>query len=432
MMVSEVAEPVYPLEKAEFIRALATGHGRALIHVERCGADGVRDEILEAALFPKTYDTQCNGYGEKWLARLCTMARLVETVISGDHGVKGGDGALRCRLLKEFALQGHVAARPALREMCRFDPHWNDLLACSEILKLEGEEGFLFVADRIGERLLEDEDFWVKPWLVSELDEIAGDGRAMAILDRESPANPRIAAYHEAVLKDRARESPKPDPEPPPVNDVVGGILASTARLPRLPFFGQQATPEERRKVAALDFSSMGAIPLENYLSYFYRSGFPEFREEYLPLLGHPEERVRWRAHAVLSHHAEPQVRLAAYEALARGEVAFFVKLLRRSGLAEDVEPLLGAIHVPEIQADADEVHGVVGPLLKLVRENERMNDLRLAVWMYEYSSCHICRSDAVEFMVGRSILPQWIAEECLSDASEGIREMAEKYLGRA
>jgi len=431
MMESEVAEPVYPLEKAEFIRALATGHGRALIHVERCGADGVRDEILEAALFPKTYDTQCNGYGEKWLARLCTMAGLVDTIISGDHGIEEGDGALRCRLLKEFALQGHETARLALREMCRCDDE-GDLFACSEIVEAEGEEGLIFVADRNGERVLADEGYEAETWLVSEFDERNGEGSGMAILERESRVNPRIAAYRDAVLADLGGRAERPDRTPPAVEEVIAQILASTKRLPRLAFFGEQATPEERRKVAALDFAKMEPVPVENYLCYFHRSGFPEFREEYLPLLRHPEERVRWRAHSVLSHHAEPQVRMAAYEALARGEVAFFVKLLRRSGLAEDVEPLLGAIRAPEIQADADEVHGVVGPLLKLVKENERMSDLRLAVWMYEYSSCHICRSDAVEFMVGRSVLPQWIAEECLSDASEGIREMAGKYLGRA
>jgi hypothetical protein len=168
---------------------------------------------------------------------------------------------------------------------------------------------------------------------------------------------------------------------------------------------------------------------LENYLSYFQRTGFPEFQEDFLPLLRHPEERVRWRAHSALSHHAEPQVRQSAYEALSRGETAFFVALLCSSGLPEDVEPLLGAIHDPGILADADEAHHVIGYLLDLVKENEGMNDLRLPVWIYEFSPCRICRYEAVEIMVERSILPQWIAEECLNDAYDDTRKFAADYL---
>ncbi|RYD65372.1 MAG: hypothetical protein EOP83_07520 [Verrucomicrobiaceae bacterium] len=424
-MVSEVAEPDYPLEKAAFVRALATGHGRALINVVRHGAEGVRDEILDAALFPKVYDSQCNGHGEKWLARLCEIAGLVDRVISDDSGSVG----LRCKMLEHFARSGHPAARPALREMCRYDEKSNDLPASCEIVDIEGEEGYLFVVERSGEALLKHPNYWVTDILEFVLDEQLGEGRAMMILDRESPGNPQIAAHREAVLAYRAGRSPKPDRTPSPVDEVIGQIATSATRIPRLLFFGEKATPEERRKVAAMDFTKMEPIPLENYLAYFQRLGFPDFREEYLSLLQHPEDRVRWRAHAVLSHHPEPQVRQAAYDALGRGKVGSFVGLLRRSGLLEDTEPLLTAIRASEILADDDAIHEVVCSLRDLVKDNGLMKDLHLPVWIYEYSPCRVCRYEAVKIMAERSILPQWIAEECLSDAYDSIREIAAKHL---
>lgn len=422
----EITEPVYPLGKSEFTRALMTGHGRALIHAEGCGTEDLREEILDAALFPKVYDAQCNGHGEAWLARLSGLAGLVDRVISET----GGSAELRCAMLNQYALSGHPAARSALREMCRYDEESNDLPASFEIVDLEGEEGYLFVVERSGEALLKHPEYFVSDIFELVLDRQQGEGRAMAILDRESPGNPHIAAYREAVLEYRAKQTPKPDLTLPTVDEVIRQILASTKRIPRIQVFGEKATPEERRKVAALDFTKMEPVPLANFLDYFERPGFPEFREEYLPLLQHPEERVRWRSHSALSHHTEPQVRQAAYEALSRGEVKFFVALLRRSGLPEDVEQLLGAINAPEILADADEAHHVIGYLLDLVKENEEMNDLRLPVWIYENSPCRICRYEAVKIMAERSILPRWIAEECLSDASERIREIAAKHLG--
>lgn len=427
----EIKEPVYPLGHAEFTRTLMTGHGRALIHAERYGTEDQREEIRDAALFPKVYDAQCNGYGEEWLARLCGMAGLVESLISQDHGITG-HAKLRCSLLMQFALQGHAAAPSALRQMCRYDRETNDLLACYEIVELDGEEGFLFAADRIGARLLADPDFWTDDSLLCLLDGMTSGGVAMKILDRESSGNPNLAAYRKAVLEREAKQPAPLDRTSPPVDELIEQIRNSRQRMPRLLYFGRHATPEERGKVAAMDFTKLEAVALENYLSYFMHLGFPEFRKDQLPLLRHPEERVRWRAHAVLSHHPEPPVRQAAYEALGRDEVASFVKLLRSSGLPEDTELVLGTIGAAGILANADEAHEVVSALRDLVADNRKMNDLRIPMGLYEYSPCRNCRHAAVEIMAERSILPRWIAEECLSDAYDGIREIAAEYLGVA
>jgi hypothetical protein len=406
-----------------------TGHGRALIHAERCGTEGLREEILDAALFPKVYDAQCNGHGEAWLARLCEAAGLVESFLSQDHGITG-DLDLRCGMLGQFALQGHAAPRAELRELCRYDETKEWLPAAGEIVEIDGEEGFLFAADRAGEALLKHPDYWGATYLASLLDEKAGEGRAMAIMDRESPHNPNIAAFREAVRKNQAERNDRPQRTTPSVDELIGRILTSTKLIPRLPSLGKKATSAERRKVANLDFTKMEPVPLENYLFYFSRTGFPEFREEYLPLLRHSEERVRWRAHSVLSHHAEPQVRQAAYEALALGEVSNFLTLIHRCGRHEDIEPMLEAISAPGAFSDDDDLHSSVLRLLDLVEKNPGMKDKRLPVWIYEKSPCRMCRYSSVEKMADRSILPEWIARECLSDAYEDTREIAAKYLG--
>ena len=169
---------------------------------------------------------------------------------------------------------------------------------------------------------------------------------------------------------------------------------------------------------------------LQNYLCYFQDTGFPEFREEHLALLEDAEERHRWRAAAVLSHHSNPALRKTAYEALSRGDAAFFIRLMRSSGLAEDTEPLLEAISVPAILDNDDECHEIGSRLLDLVKTNPAMSDTRLPAWCYQHNPCRHCRRESVELMAERSILPEWMAEECLSDADEDIREIAAKYAG--
>jgi hypothetical protein len=182
--------------------------------------------------------------------------------------------------------------------------------------------------------------------------------------------------------------------------------------------------------VAALNFPEMDSIALQNYLGFFQKTGFPELWEEHLALLRHPEKDVRWHAHATMSNHAEPELRQAAYETLVRGDVTHFVMLLKRLGRREDMEPLLEAISSPGSFTDDDDLHSAVLWLLDLMVDNRRMRDRRLPLWVYENSPCRRCRHSAVKQMAQRSILPQWVAAECSSDADEDTREIAAEHLG--
>jgi hypothetical protein len=425
----EITEPVYPLTKAAFTRALMTGHGRPLIHAERCGTDDVREEILNAALFPNVYDAQCNGLGEAWLARLCVAACLVESFLSKEPGITG-DLALRCGMLAQFALQGHASPRAELRELCRYDEKKGWVLGAGEIVEVDGEDGFLFAADRVGEALLEHPDYWGSTYLARLLDEKAGDGRAMAIMDRESPRNPNIAAFREAVLKSEAKVNPRPERTTPSVDEWLDQILTSAKPVQFLRFSGGRATLAEGQLVAAMDFQNLNAVALENYLLFFDQTGFPELWEEHLALLTHPEKRVREQAHSTMSHHAEPELRKAAYETLARGEVSNFVMLLHRFARRRDIGPMLEAISAPGAFEDDDDLHGVVLCLLKRMWKYPKTRDTRLPMWIYGNCPCRMCRHDSVKAMASRSILPKWIAEECLFDAYEETREIAAKHLG--
>jgi len=400
-----------------------------LIHAERCGTDGIREEILNSALFPNVYDAQCNGLGEAWLARLCVAAGLVESFLSQDHGITG-DLGLRCGMLAQFALLGHAAPRAELRELCRYDEKKGWVLGAGEIVEIDGEEGFLFAADRVGEALLQHPDYWGSTYLASLLDEKAGEGRAMAIMDRESPRNPNIAAFREAVLKSEAEPRPRPVRIKPSVDELLDQILNSEKPVRYFRSSGRHATPDEGRFIAALDFQKLNPVALENYLRFFGQTGFPELWEEHLPLLAHPDERVRRQAHSTMSHHAEPEVRRAAYETLTRGEVSNFVTLVHRHGRPEDIGPMIEAISGTGAFEDDFDLHGTVLDLLRLVERKQRMKDARLPVWIYENSPCRRCRHEAVEIMVNRSILPTWIARECLSDAYDDTREIAAKHLG--
>ncbi|MCW1884652.1 hypothetical protein OKA04_07910 [Luteolibacter flavescens] len=199
-----------------------------------------------------------------------------------------------------------------------------------------------------------------------------------------------------------------------PLEQCLEQILTSATPVQGLSDAGELATPDERRTIAFLDFDKLGPAGLVNYLSFFDRTGFPEIWEEHLPLLSHLDEEVRRQAHSTMSHHADPELRMAAYETLARGEVLNFVTLLHRHARPVDIGPMLEAVSAPGAFADDDELRSAVLRLLDLAGEQETI-DPRILIWIYKHSPCRMCRREAVDLMADRSVLPRWIAEECLA-----------------
>ena len=417
----EIHPPLYPLDRDAFVAALATGHGRVLIHAERFGVEEFRAEILWAAIQPLNYDTQVDGFREEWLASLCEAAGLVEQIIArreaDDHVWQ------RVALLHQFALNGYGDALPAIYDMWDLHCKGRDLPAVEELIKLDGERGLRFVACQLGKLLSTDEDFWVDGSELEMFDEIHGAGSADSFLRIEAAKEPRIADYLTGVATTRTRwEGIEKRTFPQPVAEVVNEILTATRRFPRFQGWGRKATEDDRRQIAELFGSLVDPVVLAKCLSCFAGTGFPSFDVRYLDYLHHPAPHVRTEAVCALSHHREEPVRKAGLEALRRGEWLDGLALLKRSALAGDAGEIFQALEMPP--GENEDFHSFVCAAVGILEENPAVGRVRLGLWIYERSPCMHCRKSAVEVMVGQGNCPSWVIEECLHDGSEALRKL--------
>jgi hypothetical protein len=422
----EIHPPAYPLSRDAFSRALITGHGRALIHAENFGTESDREEILKAATTCLVYDSQIDGYREWWLARLCNAAGLIGTMIDLPPVGSDEDRGQRAAVLKRFFEAGHETALSKLYEMCCFDEEGHEIAGCQELIDVDGERGLIFIAQRLGARLLQDPDYWVTDWELTFFDDLYGTGCGKAILSEAAAGDARVRIYLEKVLE--AGEKPyaaSGQEQIEPVERILEWIKSSPKREMRLRRWGRRATTEDRAEIVKLFGTESSPIVLTNALICFIGVGFPSFDEALLRLVFHEDDGVRFYACRAFAHHDEPQVRSAALALLHHGDLANGTEMLQLSGRSEDSAAILSTL---ARNHPGEENHEVLSNLIQLLEKNDAIREPRIPLYVYEFSPCMRCRERAVEALIQWGACPQWLLDEAAQDASVGIRLMVECF----
>jgi len=421
MPALEIHPPSYPLDREAFRLALATGHGRAMIHAERHGVGEFRDVVLEACGRWVGYDAQVDGYREDWLARLCQMAGCVEEVIL--RGLPDGDSRARdqyVRLLKEFHLQGVPGTLEVLKELAGHPERDLANEACWVLSETAGEEELIFVAEILGQRFSTDEGYWDDGSIICRFDGERGAGRAMEILSAAAPENPDVARYLREVEKENAKVWKREPPAARSLEEIMAEIRSGESRRFRLASWGRTAGETERQSVAEI-LHDRGLPPavLANALRFLSRQGLPEFDENLPALLSHSDGEVRFWASEVLSRHDNESIRPAALIALERGFVSEGVNALALTAREEDAGAILLAL---ETHAWDDDRHALLGGILDLMEKGPRLQSRELALTVYELTPCMHCREKGLKLLLDWNACPGWVREEAACDAKDSIR----------
>ncbi|MBK7644091.1 MAG: hypothetical protein IPJ19_13770 [Planctomycetes bacterium] len=415
--------PAYPLSREEFRRALATGLGRAKIHVARHGVGEFRDEVLTAATVCGVYDPQCHGMREDWLADLVLAAGVEHEVVALPVPEDPHDRDQRAALSKELARRGVAGAREALYA-CFGPGRDSNYYAVGAILALDGDAGLLFLAREFGKRCAQDADFSADEDDFLEYDQPRSEGAALALIATHAARDANLRAYLERVERSREQAhapASRPARARPTIEFVIREIR--TAAEPKgsiwAPAWGRKATREELGRLLDLLLELVEPRPLHHALWCLGMSTMAPLHPRIFELSRHSDDQVRYWAARCLSKHSEPGVRACGLEALARGDLLVGFEMLARSTLARDAEAIVAALRPLE---DVDEQHGVCWGLLDILKESPEVVDPRLALYAYERNPCMGCRERALCWLRRFEALPRWIIEECAFDARADIR----------
>ena len=429
----EPTPPAYPLTREQFAEALAKGLGRAHLHVQRHGAAGVDDLILDACLHNRAYDPECEDERAPWLADLIDAAGLQGQILPAllaslrDMGeAPHWDRVQRCGLAAQFAGRGHTVARDALYAAFRESVERDDPIGAGDIIALDGADGLIAVVNALGQRLLTNPSLDVEAWRMRHFDDEAGPGRARAILERAATKNAGIGRYL-ARAEETEREAP---PQKPQITlaEIIAAIDDPAVRFSRYfhRVWGKRATESELEVIAQRLATVPSPAALVRCLMCFQRRPYARLMPRFLELTEHTDPDVRRAAIAALSQITHADVRALALGKIEGGHVAEGeLDLFARNYATGDEDRFVHALIA--LPADACDRHDAWMDVLNVFDSNSHAVAHPCMLWLYERTPCPTCRSRAVRKLLRANSAPAWLMEEGRFDASADTRELCHK-----
>lgn len=429
-----IKPPSFPLTQAEFAAALRTGHGRAIQQIDKCGASGLHALIIKACMACHSYDPQCEAARAPWLFSIVERAKLNAVVVQAIKAMEGApsldnydDSALRSELLKELAASGMEEARRLLYASLAIFPNTASVIGAEEIIDLDGMDGLIYVARRMGQWLQADPDFWVDDYLITRFDASTGVQGGLEALECEAVADSDVANYLAGLRKTRdSRGDSSTDFD---ITDYTAAdIVAHVIKNPRDPChwfrsWGAQARSDQREIVFAALLASDEPEHVMRLFRCFVKASVPRFDKRLIRWIRHPDEKVQRAAVRALVHVTHRELRLEADRLIADGDIANGVALLKSNFAEGDSSACVK--HLTGLD-DIDEIHRLIMPLLSFCEAHPGEKALDCLLHIYELSPCSICRRGAVTALIKTNLAPGWLLEESAFDADPDTRVLVD------
>lgn len=188
------------MDQNGFQKLLWQGLGRAILYARDNDVQPFRDVILDACLHCHAVDPTCEATRADYMFEFVSVlpdrqyycdAILESLPESGDDW----DARQRFRFATNMVFDGQERAKQEMYKTFRPGPRMGEGIALN-FLQLDGLNGLLFAAEKIGELLISKPAEAVDVgWLCSEAIETFGEDEVESVLNKAGAADPRVAAY---------------------------------------------------------------------------------------------------------------------------------------------------------------------------------------------------------------------------------------------
>lgn len=420
--------PPHSPTAAQQADALAKGLGRAL-RWAATGKLGV-DLLLKACLHDLRYDWQIEPSRSPWLWEIicaCDAAdRLCDPIFEAFTRLSEPSAGQLCGLARHFAATGHDEFRVRLYEVVRTKPFpAMDWIGEDDVVSLDGQAGFEFVAGVRGERL--DLEPWDWPHTAVMRNAIERWGREPTLRLLGTSTVPGTRRFLEAWPGEPTgpatdgRNSHRERMRAIPATDV----LSAAGNPDRCIWFrgwGMNAEDDDLRAVLHAVRREGDPHRLARLLRVFVGRPLPEFDVRILELARHGDPDVRTAATRSLEPNAHPAIRDFGMELLADpNRAADAIALFVRNYAPGDEARLRTAL--PSVPGD--DVHLALMNAEKMLDANSEADPLPLGTYAYRHTPCSHCRESVAELLHRRNVMPHWMRDELRFDSYEDGRKLA-------
>ncbi|KIL40243.1 hypothetical protein SD70_14910 [Gordoniibacillus kamchatkensis] len=409
----------------QFRYDLACGLGSIILYLKQSPklTNKYIDAIYNACIKNTAYDPQCDISREDYLWEIIQLSQesesLQERILSAlESSIDGWDLCQVYRLAKIFALNGNSTALSAMMRGFRYHEEWNSFIGGEEIIQAEGEQGFLFVASRIGEQILSS-DYEEDKFLLEFAKEQLGEEKVAALLENQCDTN--IRAFMQSAGHHRWETQSKPI-HSVTYDELKTSIGSAPGALYRYIRWGMRASKEDLLRAANDLLEEKNSKKLIAYLYIFGKTAFPLDPQKMIDLAHSKNRRLRSAAVAALSNIKEERIHQIGIQLITKRSTEIDALDLFIHNYSEDDLHLLEGIVFGNHNKDS--FHDVGFSILKIFANNPTPSCCKILAELYKKGLCTHCRMRCIEIMMYNHILPTSIRNEIRYDCNPDIREL--------
>ena len=417
--------------KQRFFSSLKRGTGEAyLIQKDNPNID-FSSLILKGATTNFAYDNQAEGSRADYIYQLIQKSKRKERIINAvlrkmefeKDDLHGLDQM--CDLAVIFYKNGNVKAKTALYN--RFEKNNLDefeFCGQEQIIKIDGINGILKVAEVVGESLFENPDDFEDSWII---DDFQKQNKTLDVYDelkKASQNNKFIKAYYDYILKNKWKKY-----RGKKIKQFTYELVKEKMQSGRLVFLSSdrinELTDDEVDKLANEFLAEKNNHKRELYLRFFSSRKFPfDYNPIFQIALGENPKNTRLVEYALesLKYFSSTEIRELALEKIKKVKnPCDYLNLLVSNYKSGDWEVLTEIVNRSD---NFEFIHSIVFGFIDIYKANPTTECREPLETIYKKMNCGLHREDILEILMDNNVLSDEIFKEIQFDSYFKVRKL--------
>lgn len=395
-----------------------------------------RDVILHACLNNTTYDPQVEDFKTDYMMEVIKLTgefefyrrRILDATTQINDETDDWTANFLVDFTSQIAIQGDAEARQIIYDVYLDNFEDEDTLGTSAIIEIDKANGLVFIIDQLAKKAqeLDPSSYDYLLWLLEdEIGEEEADLALSELRDRNFKLDSILNLVEYYRLEISQESAQPPDADSLTYEEIKTAINNSKGiNIFRLRNWMQNANSEILQVVANDLLRQDDPQQLLKYLRLFLYRPYPLDAEDLFMFVGTHNRYVTATTLSVLKEIENHKVREFALRHIVDKQFIGRAVGLLTHNFQDDDWTLIERIS--EQRLDKEDYHDLEWSVQDVFKENPDPTAAQTLLNIYEYGPCTTCRRRILLMLKSIDAITPKIQEECLYDASEDIRNLAQ------
>lgn len=418
--------------KRQFLNSLKRGTGEAYLLAKDNPQVDFSNQIIKGVLNIYAYDGQSENDRAKYIFDIISVSnkqdKIRNAILQGLAIEQDGTWNLThlFALAKLFAEQGDREIKQAIYDrFCNYTIEGSDWVGYSEILKLDGLQGLIYIAEKFGKFIEQNPDDVQDDWIINNFQEENPNLKVIETLNKLAKENKHIRIYLDNIKqtkKGQEKYQAKHQAAKKQFSDITDEILNSK----HFSTFFRELTNEEVNQVATRLLTEKNKQNIEKLLYIFDDYKYPFQSETILNFAKRKKtskNRIVEYAIYALKHLKSNDIRNFTLDKIQNSKNQIdYLEILVSNYESSDFKILSELANKTNNEHKIEQLAGIFTSIYKANKTTECKEPLEL---LYNKMNCAIHRNGIIEILIENKILSDKIKSELKFDSYLETRKLA-------